>query len=105
MARKAASGHPNPLEELTVTTAPSGISSPIFSREIILDRAINEMFLLLSSRSARLADNQPRLKDHRASGGLRLLNSFEQQLGRRFAKFSRGGINGGQSRKTLRCIG
>jgi hypothetical protein len=85
MARKAASGHPNPLEELTVTTAPSGISSPIFSREIILDRAINELLQVLSSGSARLADNQSRLKDHRAGGGIRLLNSFEQQLGRRLA--------------------
>ena len=31
MARKAASGHPKPLEELTVTIAPSLINSAIFS--------------------------------------------------------------------------
>ena len=42
--RSEASGHPNPLEELTVTTALSAISSPIFSIGIILDRNIsNEM--------------------------------------------------------------
>jgi hypothetical protein len=40
--RSEASGHPNPLEELTVTTALSAISSPIFSIGIILDRNIFE---------------------------------------------------------------
>jgi hypothetical protein len=42
MDRREASGHPKPLEELTVTTASSAISSPIFSIGIILDRNINE---------------------------------------------------------------
>src|ERR1700722_5229095 len=41
MDRREASGHPKPLEELTVTTASSAISSPIFSIGIILDRNIN----------------------------------------------------------------
>ncbi len=40
--RSEASGHPKPLDELTVITASSWISSPIFSIGIILDRNINE---------------------------------------------------------------
>src|SRR5271169_1843580 len=39
--RREASGHPKPLDELTVITASSAISSPIFSIGIILDRNIN----------------------------------------------------------------
>ncbi len=77
MARKAASGHPNPLEELTVTTAPSGISSPIFFHwDDFGPRHKGELFQVLSSGSARLADNQSRLKDHRADRGIRLLQFF-----------------------------
>src|SRR5262245_47732479 len=58
-----ASGHPNPLEELTVTTALSAISSPIFSIGIILDRNIVERDGL-----ARKSRPEAAGRDFRASG-------------------------------------
>src|ERR1700675_3230243 len=81
MARKEASGQPKPLEELTVTTAPSAIKEPISSMGMIFERVaikrgINHSLEILG---VKITEISPRTRDRVLVVGM-LFHSLELRL-------------------------